>query len=57
VTGVLLALFSEMRDPTIHDSDELGRYLAIPLMAAIPTIRKEVPKKRSSLISLFAEGK
>jgi polysaccharide biosynthesis transport protein len=54
MTGVLLALFSEMRDPTIHDSDELGRYLAIPLMAAIPTIRKEVPKKRSSLISLFA---
>ena len=55
LTGVLLALLFEMRDPTIHDSDELERYLPIPLMAAIPTIHKAEPKKRS-FISLFSAG-
>jgi succinoglycan biosynthesis transport protein ExoP len=56
MTGMLLALFAELRDSTIHDSDELERYLSIPLVAAIPKIRKSAPRKRGGLIPLFPNG-
>jgi protein tyrosine kinase modulator len=56
ILGVLLALLAELRDSTIHDSDELDRYLPIPLIAAIPTIYGSRGDRRSGLTKLFPDA-
>jgi polysaccharide chain length determinant protein (PEP-CTERM system associated) len=38
IIGLLLALFTEVRDATLHDSADVERYLSIPVISAIPRI-------------------
>ncbi|HEX5234130.1 MAG TPA: Wzz/FepE/Etk N-terminal domain-containing protein [Silvibacterium sp.] len=39
ILGLALAFLAEMRDPTIHNSDEAEIYLSAPLIIALPAMR------------------
>lgn len=47
--GLGLAVVVDLRDGTIHDPDELSKYLDLPLIVAIPAI-PAVAKKRGRLL-------
>ncbi len=55
VIGVLLSLIIEVKDSTIHNSDEIERYLSIPLVASIPRIRQSSKKESATFTRLFAD--
>jgi polysaccharide chain length determinant protein (PEP-CTERM system associated) len=49
ILGLLLAVFAEMRDGTLHDGEELARYLGVPLIVALPNIPKLSAKELRAL--------
>jgi polysaccharide biosynthesis transport protein len=56
ILGLLLAFWTELRDATIHDADDLMQYLSIPLLTTIPNISNAAPARRGDFKSLAGES-
>ena len=50
--GLLLAFSMELRDPTIHDADDMMQYLSIPLLTTVPSIPRTTSAGQSRFKTL-----
>ena len=55
IIGLLLAFYMELRDDTIHDADDLTRYLSIPMLTTVPRIPSSALLQKGRLKPLLRE--
>jgi uncharacterized protein involved in exopolysaccharide biosynthesis len=56
ILGLLLAFWMELRDGTVHNTEDLAQYLSIPLLTTVPKIPKGSLMRRRGLNSLAGES-
>ena len=54
--GVLVGVFLELRDDTIHNSDELKNYLPIPVLAVVPMLSQKLNAEKRVLMPVSQSG-